>query len=138
MYSFKHNLIFFFNWKSCSVLEILKFLNYSLNFKSCDVRMSINTREHFWIYLSMVLKFGQLVDMTIRSIFCKNLAWLRELSPTPQFLPIFLPTAINQKAITMSLWFFTFLTVCVGTIKNNKQHLLKTNKTHYIPISPKS
>ena len=78
----------------------------------------------FWISDHLNIKLDQLIDtVNIWAIFSgKNWDDLEIWVLDPAPFQIYQPTTINQKPITMSLYFFTFLRVYTETIKKWKDH----------------
>ena len=63
----------------------------------------------------MILK--ELTDIAMGNISKKYFQLFRKLSTKSMPLLIHQPTSINQKAITMSLWFFSLLKMSTETMK---------------------
>ena len=74
------------------------------------------------------MKLGQLIKIIMGYIIKKSFVWFEGLGSKSR--PILL-TAINQKSIIESLWYFILLTVCTETIKMIKHHQLEIKKLHF-------
>ena len=115
-------------------------LNHSINFKSSDAIISISTlgRVHFWIYLLivnfLVMKPSQLIDLVMANVFRKIIGLFVVVAPMSRISLTCQPTAINQKPVMMSFYFFNFFEGMHWEIKRSKYHVLNINRSHCIAI----
>ena len=72
------------------------------------------------------------------NISTKNCPFFGKLSTKSMPLLIHQPTAVNQKAIMTSLWFFSLLKISTETMKYRKHHRIKSDRPYFTAILSKS
>ena len=105
--------------------------------ENCGFMMSISTwgTLYFWIYLLNHKSICREIRPTNNRYchgqytFTKYFGWFKILCTESRLSLIYQPSAINQKPVMVSVWFFT--------LRENKKHR-KVNRSHYIAISLKS
>lgn len=103
-----------FRQKSCSVSEIFDILNCSINFESCDVIMSISTRDRvvhefiFRISSHLDMKLCWLINTVMGNIFRKKICMVSRLGFRSRPFSIYQLNTINRKIIVIAYGFLLF------------------------------